>query len=61
MAFSPSLGKGLLHGIVIWLRRGATSIGFAVMDHDPGQEAGKIHRLGVRIFPEGTDMDLFQP
>ena len=34
---------------------GTTSIGFAVIDHDPNQEVGKILRLGVRIFPEGRD------
>jgi len=34
---------------------GTTSIGFAVVDHDPGKEIGKIERLGVRIFPEGVE------
>lgn len=34
---------------------GTTSIGFAVIDHDPAQSTGKIHRLGVRIFPEARD------
>ena len=34
---------------------GTTSIGFAVIDYDPDQEAGSIHRLGVRIFPEARD------
>ena len=31
---------------------GTTSIGFAVIDHDPGAATGSIARLGVRIFPE---------
>ena len=34
---------------------GTTSIGFAVLDHDPEAETGKIVRLGVRIFPETRD------
>ena len=34
---------------------GTTSIGFAVIDHDDGSDKGKIHRLGVRIFPEARD------
>ena len=34
---------------------GTTSIGFAVLDHEPGKESGKIIRLGVRIFPEGVE------
>ncbi len=36
---------------------GTTSIGFAVIDHDPDAEAGSILRLGVRIFPEARDPD----
>lgn len=36
---------------------GTTSIGFAVIDHDPVRETGKILRLGVRIFPEARDPD----
>ena len=36
---------------------GTTSIGFAVIDHDPDQRTGSIHRLGVRIFPEARDPD----
>ncbi|MCI0466551.1 MAG: type II CRISPR RNA-guided endonuclease Cas9, partial [Beijerinckiaceae bacterium] len=36
---------------------GTTSIGFAVIDHDPEQETGEIRRLGVRIFPEARDRD----
>jgi len=31
---------------------GTTSIGSAVINHDPGRKIGKILRLGVRIFPE---------
>ena len=34
---------------------GTTSIGFAVIDHDPDQATGTIRRLGVRIFPEARD------
>ncbi len=36
---------------------GTTSIGFAVIDHDPAAELGTILRLGVRIFPEARDPD----
>ncbi len=36
---------------------GTTSIGFAVIDHDPDRQSGHIHRLGVRIFPEARDPD----
>jgi CRISPR-associated endonuclease Csn1 len=36
---------------------GTTSIGFAVVDHDPALLMGRIQRLGVRIFPEGTTED----
>ncbi len=34
---------------------GTTSIGFAVVDYAPKLASGKIHRLGVRIFPETRD------
>lgn len=34
---------------------GTTSIGFAVIEHEVGSGTGKIHRLGVRIFPEARD------
>ena len=34
---------------------GTTSIGFAVIHHDVELRTGKIHRLGVRIFPEARD------
>ena len=34
---------------------GTTSVGFAVIEHDPEPATGKIHRLGVRIFPEVRD------
>ena len=40
---------------------GTTSIGFAVIDHDSGQGTGKIHRLGVRIFPEARDPKALVP
>ena len=40
---------------------GTTSIGFAVIDHDPEQGNGKIHRLGVRIFPEARDPKALVP
>lgn len=36
---------------------GTTSVGFAVIDHDPESEKGTIHRMGVRIFPEARDPD----
>jgi len=36
---------------------GTTSIGFAVIDHEPERNTGKILRLGVRVFPEGRDPD----
>lgn len=36
---------------------GTTSIGFAVIDHDPARSSGSILRLGVRIFPEARDTD----
>jgi len=36
---------------------GTTSIGFAVIDHDPEGETGQILRLGVRVFPEARDPD----
>lgn len=36
---------------------GTTSIGFAVIDHNPDQSTGSILRLGVRIFPEARDPD----
>ena len=34
---------------------GTTSIGFAVIDHDPQRATGAIRRMGVRIFPEARD------
>lgn len=40
---------------------GTTSIGFAVVEHDPARETGRIHRLGVRIFPEGVTEDKKEP
>lgn len=40
---------------------GTTSIGFAVIDHGPEQGTGKIHRLGVRIFPEARDPKALVP
>ncbi len=36
---------------------GTTSIGFAVIDHEPDKNAGAILRLGVRVFPEARDPD----
>ena len=41
--------------LVFGLDIGTTSVGFAVIDHDVGRAEGKIHRLGVRIFPEARD------
>ena len=40
---------------------GTTSIGFAVIDHGPGQSIGRIRRLGVRIFPEARDPKALVP
>jgi CRISPR-associated endonuclease Csn1 len=40
---------------------GTTSIGFAVVDHDPTRSEGRIERLGVRIFPEGVTEDKKEP
>lgn len=36
---------------------GTTSIGFAVIDHEPEAERGSILRLGARVFPEARDSD----
>jgi CRISPR-associated endonuclease Csn1 len=36
---------------------GTTSIGFAVIDHEPGKAIGSILRMGVRVFPEARDPD----
>lgn len=41
--------------LVFGLDIGTTSIGFAVIEHDVECATGKIHRLGVRIFPEARD------
>lgn len=41
--------------LIFGLDISATSIGFAVIDHDPEHDKGKIHRLGVRVFPEARD------
>ena len=41
--------------LIFGLDIGTTSIGFAVVDHDSELATGKIHRLGVRIFPEARD------
>lgn len=40
---------------------GTTSIGFAVIDYDSDRKAGRIERLGVRIFPEGVTEDKGEP
>lgn len=40
---------------------GTTSIGFAVIEHEPIQQSGSIKRLGVRIFPEGVTEDKKEP
>jgi CRISPR-associated endonuclease Csn1 len=46
----------------IWgIDLGTTSIGFAVVDHDPIHNTGNIHRLGARIFPEGVTEDKKEP
>ena len=41
--------------LVFGLDIGTTSVGFAVIEHDSELATGKIHRLGVRIFPEARD------
>ncbi len=41
--------------LIFGLDIGTTSVGFAVIDHDPEAETGRIKRLGVRIFPETRD------
>ena len=41
--------------LIFGLDIGTTSVGFAVIDHDSELATGKIHRLGVRIFPEARD------
>lgn len=43
--------------LIFGLDIGTTSIGFAVVDHDPDRSTGSIRRLGVRIFPEARDPD----
>ena len=40
---------------------GTTSIGFAVVDHDPDENTGQIKKLGVRIFPEGVTEKELEP
>ena len=42
--------------LVFGLDIGTTSVGFAVIDHDSQAATGRIHRLGVRIFPEARDL-----
>ena len=41
--------------LIFGLDTGTTSIGFAVIDHDPDLSTGNARRLGVRIFPEARD------
>lgn len=41
--------------LIFGLDIGTTSIGFAVIDHDPNQLTGNARRLGTRIFPEARD------
>ena len=43
--------------LIFGLDIGTTSIGFAVIDHDPQKATGRIRRMGVRIFPEARDKD----
>jgi CRISPR-associated endonuclease Csn1 len=40
---------------------GTTSVGFAVIEHDPFRRTGHIERLGVRIFSEGVTEDKREP
>ena len=50
------MGEGASRmSLVFGLDIGTTSIGFAVIDHDPESGTGEIRRLGVRIFPEARD------
>ncbi len=41
--------------LIFGLDIGTTSIGYAAIDNDVERGTGKIHRLGVRIFPEARD------
>ncbi len=41
--------------LIFGLDLGTTSIGSAVIEHDPDAETGVIHHLGARIFPEARD------
>ena len=41
--------------LIFGLDIGTTSIGFAVIDHDPNRATGNARRLGTRIFPEARD------
>ena len=41
--------------LVFGLGIGTTSVGFVVIDHESEAATRKIHRLGVRIFPEARD------
>ncbi|MBF0423461.1 MAG: hypothetical protein HQL73_10765 [Magnetococcales bacterium] len=43
---------------ILGLDLGTTSLGWAVIEHDSGQNAGKVVAMGVRIFPEGLDEKL---
>ncbi|MGC8478212.1 MAG: type II CRISPR RNA-guided endonuclease Cas9, partial [Acetobacteraceae bacterium] len=43
--------------LIFGLDLGTTSIGSAVIEHDPAAATGVIHHLGVRIFPEARDPD----
>lgn len=40
---------------------GTTSIGFAVVRHDPANKSGEIIKTGVRIFPEGITEKELEP
>jgi len=49
------MNRGTAVELIFGLDIGTTSIGFAVIEHDHKASAGKILRLGVRIFPEARD------
>lgn len=50
----PSI-KGRVVALIFGFDIGTTSVGFAAIEYDPGKGAGRILRLGVRIFPEARD------
>lgn len=47
--------------LIFGLDIGTTSVGFAVMEHEPDISTGKILRMGTRIFPETRDAKVHAP